>query len=271
MEDFMQEINDRHETIRRKEGINNEGLKDFLTDTKRNVNDTERIVSAVAGSGLITYGVSKRGFMGAVLSLVGTGLLYRGATGHCHLYSAVDKTSVGDKANTRVHVQKSVTINKSQAELYSFWRNFENLPQFMNHLESVQVLDDQRSRWKAKAPLGTTVEWEAILSSDVPNERIGWASIEGSEVPNSGVVEFRPTANRGTEVRVTLTYEPPAGTIGSWIAWAFGEEPNQQVWEDLRRFKALMEAGSIMRVDGQTSGRTAEVAEEKAKTKTASA
>ncbi|HEY0461730.1 MAG TPA: SRPBCC family protein [Pyrinomonadaceae bacterium] len=263
----MQEISERHEES---QDNNTEAIKSFLTDMNINVGDNERLVSAIAGSGLITYGLSKRGLAGAVLSLLGTGLLYRGATGHCHVYSAVDKTTAADP-NTRVHVQKSVTINKSQSELYQFWRNFENLPQFMNHLESVTILDDKRSHWKAKAPLGYSVEWDAEATGEVENERISWHSVEGSEIPNSGVVEFRPTANRGTEVRVTLTYEPPAGKLGSWVAWLSGEEPSLQVAEDLRRFKSLMETGLIMKTEGQPSGRKAEIAEENARTMTANA
>ena len=256
--------------ITKKEENNTEAITNFLTDMKQNVGDNERVISAIAGGGLITYGISKGGLFGTALSLVGGGLLYRGATGHCHLYSAVDKTTAEDVA-TRVHVQKSVTINKSQAELYQFWRNFENLPQFMNHLESVTVLDDKRSHWKAKAPLGYTVEWDAEATGEVENERISWHSVEGSEIPNSGVVEFRPTVNRGTEVRVTLTYEPPAGKLGALIAKLFGEEPSQQVAEDLRRFKSLMETGLIMKVEGQPSARIAEIAAEKAKAMKASA
>ena len=259
----MQEISKKQEN-------NTEAITNFLTDMKQNVGDNERLVSAIAGSGLITYGVSKGGLFGTALSLIGGGLLYRGATGHCHLYSAVDKTTAED-VSTRVHVQKSVTINKSQAELYQFWRNFENLPQFMNHLESVTVLDDKRSHWKAKAPLGYTVEWDAEATGEVANERISWHSVEGSEITNSGVVEFLPTVNRGTEVRVTLTYEPPAGKLGEWVAWLFGEEPSIQVAEDLRRFKSLMETGLIMKVDGQPSGRIAEIAEENSKALTANA
>jgi uncharacterized membrane protein len=262
-EKFMQEIT-------KKEENNTEAITNFLTDMKQNVGDNERVISAIAGGGLITYGISKGGLFGTALSLVGGGLLYRGATGHCHLYSAVDKTTAEDVA-TRVHVQRSVTINKSQAELYQFWRNFENLPQFMNHLESVTVLDDKRSHWKAKAPLGYTVEWDAEATGEVENERISWHSVEGSEIPNSGVVEFRPTVNRGTEVRVTLTYEPPAGKLGALIAKLFGEEPSQQVAEDLRRFKSLMETGLIMKVEGQPSARIAEIAAEKAKAMKASA
>jgi uncharacterized membrane protein len=130
------------------------------------------------------------------------------------------------------------------------------LPQFMNHLESVTVIDNKRSHWVAKAPLGTTVEWDAEITSERENERLGWKSVEGSEIVNSGVVEFLPTQERGTMVKVVLTYEPPAGKIGSLVAKLFGEEPNQQVAEDLRRFRSLMEAGSIMTVEGQPSGRS---------------
>jgi uncharacterized membrane protein len=125
----------------------------------------------------------------------------------------------------------------------------------MRHLESVTTTNSKISHWKAKAPLGQTVEWDAELTSDIPNEKIGWRSLDGAFIPNSGVVEFRPTIERGTEVKVTLTYEAPGGKIGEWIAWALGEEPSIQVAQDLRRFKSLMETGLIMKVEGQPSGR----------------
>lgn len=237
----------------------NKSVTDFLTHINQNVSPAERVISAVSGGALVTYGLKTGGLFGTALSLLGGGLLYRGATGHCHVYDAAGITTADDYPNpsNRVHVKKSVTINKSPAELYQFWRNFENLPQFMTHLESVKTLDGdgKRSHWVAKAPLGTSVEWDAEVTSERENERIGWRSIEGSEIPNSGVVEFLPTANRGTEVRVVLTYEPPAGYVGSLIAKLFGEEPNQQVEDDLRRFKQLMESGTIMKTEGQPSGR----------------
>lgn len=256
--------------ITRTQNSNNQTITDFLTDTKQNVNDGERIVSGLAGSGLLAYGLTKGGLFGTILSLVGGGLLYRGATGHCHVYSALDK-STASPLDHRINVHKAVTINKSQAELYKFWRNFENLPQIMNHLESVTVADEKRSHWRVKAPFGYTVEWDAEVTGEVENERINWHSVEGSEVPNSGAVEFLPTTNRGTEVRVTLTYEPPAGALGALFAKLFGEEPNRQIAEDLRRFKSLMETGLIMNVKGQPSARLDEIAEEKAKTHTATA
>lgn len=249
---------------------NKKSLMDFLTNTDTNVSQVERVVSGVVGGGLMAYGLRRRDTAGVVLATLGGMLGLRSATGHCQVYDAVGYSTADESASkpTRIHVQRSVTINKSQDELYSFWRNFENLPQFMNHLEAVQVTGEKTSHWKVKAPLGYSVEWDAEVTSDVENERIGWKSAEISEIPNSGTVEFRPTTNRGTEVRVTLTYEPPAGKLGSLVAKLFGEEPSQQVAEDLRRFKSLMEAGLIMKTEGQPSGREKFT---ETKTKTASA
>ncbi|HEX8249167.1 MAG TPA: SRPBCC family protein [Pyrinomonadaceae bacterium] len=259
----------------------NESLTDYLTNMENNVGTPERVLSSIGGGALLLYGVRRGGALGILASLVGGGLALRGITGHCHLYDSlnIDTSEKGDNASpfhkgflaSKIHVTKSITINKSPAELYQFWHNFENLPQFMTHLESVTVTDEKRSHWKAKAPLGTSVEWDAEVTSDIENERIGWKSIEGSEIPNSGVVEFRPTSNRGTELRVVLTYEPPAGELGALIAKLLGEEPNQQVRDDLRRFKQLMESGTIMTVDGQTSGRLKDQAQTQTKTRSASA
>lgn len=250
---------------------NEKTLTKILTNTDVNLNNIERFVSGIAGGGLLAYGLKRRDATGAALAVVGGLLGLRGATGHCQIKDALDTT--GGNTNLqgwlsgKVEVQKAVTINKSQSELFAFWRNFENLPKFMNHLESVIVIDDTRSHWKAKAPLGYTVEWQAKITGETPNEKIEWSSMEGSDIPNTGKVEFRPTANRGTEVVVHITYESPAGRIGALAAKIFGEEPNQQVSEDLRRFKSLMETGLIMKVEGQPSGRETD----KLKTKAAKA
>ena len=247
---------------------NNYSAGEDSSETKINVGATERILSTVAGGALITYGLSRRDKIGIVLSLLGSGLAFRGVRGHCNVYDTLGvDTSYekrGEKSHRRsgwltgkVQVSKTVTINKSPAEVYGFWRNFENLPQFMKHLESVKSIDNMRSHWTAKAPLGTTVEWTAEITSDRENEGISWKSVENSDIPNSGTVEFLPTVDRGTEVRVDLTYEPPAGKFAALVAKIFGEEPNQQVAEDLRRLKQLMESGTIMTVEGQPSGRAA--------------
>ncbi len=241
-------------------------LTELLTNFDTNVGNTERVASAVGGGALIAVGLKQGGVLGAALAIVGGSLALRAATGHCQVYDALGVDTSDAPKNLKspynksllsgkIHVNKSLTINKSPAELYQFWRNFENLPRFMAHLESVQNTGEKTSHWKAKAPLGTSVEWDAEITSDIENVRIGWKSLEGSDIPNSGVVEFRPTTNRGTEVKVTLTYEAPGGALGAMFAKLFGEEPSQQVYGDLYRFKSLMESGEVITTEGQTSGR----------------
>ena len=146
-----------------------------------------------------------------------------------------------------VRTKRSLTINKSPEECYAFWRNFENLPQFMRHLESVTVTNDRLSHWKAKAPAGASVEWDAETVEDRPNELISWRSTEDADVYNAGTVRFeRAPGGRGTEVRVDLEYKPPLGKLGSKVAMLFREEPGQQVMDDLRHFKQVMETGEIL-------------------------
>ena len=175
-------------------------ITDILTNFNTNVSPTERLVSGVAGGALIAFGAKRGDALGVLLSIVGGGLALRGATGHCQVYDAMEintaddsqakhfgagskKSPFSNSALTgKIHVKKSVTINKSPAELYQFWRNFENLPQFMSHLESVTVTGEKTSFWKAKAPFGTTVEWNAEITSEQENERIGWKSVEGCEI-----------------------------------------------------------------------------------------
>lgn len=226
-----------------------------------NVGETERLASAVGGAALAIYGLTRGSLGGVALALLGGGLVYRGTTGHCSTYQALGIDTAQNRAgvagNRGIKVEKSVLIDKSPEELYRFWHNFENLPRFMNHLESVQVKDDRRSHWVAKAPLGTTVEWDAEIINEKENELIAWRSLEGADVNNAGSVRFQPArSGRGTEVKVSLEYDPPAGVVGAAIAKLFGEEPNQQVEEDLRRFKQLMETGTIPTTEGQSSGRS---------------
>ena len=233
-----------------------------------NVGEVERWASAIGGGALALYGLSRGTLGGVVLALVGGSLVYRGATGHCNMYEALHISTAGDTGRRSpavvipgqrgIKVEKAVTVNRSPEELYRFWRNFENLPRFMYHLESVHVTGEGRSHWVAKAPAGTTVEWDAEIYNEKENELIAWRSLEGADVPNAGSVRFQSApGGRGTEVRVTLEYDPPGGVIGATIAKLFGEEPSQQVEEDLRRFKQTMEAGETPTTEGQPSGRSA--------------
>lgn len=173
----------------------------------------------------------------------------KGEEGH----SPVASVEYGE-GNKFVHV---VTINKPAAQLYRYWRDFANLPRFMTHLEEVRVIDRERSHWRAKAPLGQSVEWDATIINEIENELIAWQSEEGARVPNAGSVRFTPApAGRGTEVRVTISYEPPAGQVGVAVAKLLGEEPSRQVADDLRRFKQLMETGELPTNDRQPMGKT---------------
>jgi uncharacterized membrane protein len=160
-----------------------------------------------------------------------------------------------------IDVTSSVTVNRPIEEVYRFWRNLTNLPGFMAHLEEVRVIDDRRSHWRAKAPAGLSVEWDAELVVDREQERLSWQSLPGSTIQNSGSVMFsRAPGARGTEVRVQLRYSPPAGRAGAAIARLFGEEPAQQVRDDLRRFKQRMETGEVPVSDGPAMWRAAQPA-----------
>ena len=153
-----------------------------------------------------------------------------------------------------VHVRKSFTINRQPDVVYSFWRKLENLPRFMRHLESVTIIDERRSHWRAKAPAGFVVEWDAEIVEEQPNERISWRSLEGATVPNRGTVRFVPAPGaRGTEVHVDLEYTVPGGRFTAVFAKLFGEEPEQQSADDLKRLKQLLDAGEITRSSGSAS------------------
>ena len=157
--------------------------------------------------------------------------------------------------NKGVHAKASCVVNRSPEEVYSFWRNFENLPRFMKHLESVEDRGDGRSHWTAKGPAGSTVEWEATIIADVPGEVITWRSLEGSDVDHAGAVRFeRAAGGRGTIVKVNIQYDPPAGVIGATVAKLFGEEPEQQLDDDLRRFKQVLEIGEVVVSDATLLG-----------------
>jgi uncharacterized membrane protein len=236
-----------------------------------NVGRAERLISMAAGSALAAYAARRGDVQGGLAAIAGAALLYRGSTGHCPINAAIGRDSAhGGSAgmiadigsDTReqlrgrrgIHVVESVTINKPVAEIFRFWRNLENLPQFMNHLESVSTREAGVSHWVAKGPAGMKVEWDARIINEVDNQVIGWQSLEGSTVSTAGSVIFEETP-RGTVVRVHFQYNPPAGRLGAAVARLFGEEPNQTVREDLRRLKRLLETGEVPTIEGQSSGR----------------
>jgi uncharacterized membrane protein len=156
-----------------------------------------------------------------------------------------------------VRVEKSITINKSPEECYSFWRNFENLPRFMLHLQSVRPTGDGRTHWIARGPAGAKVEWDAEITGERPNECISWRSLENADVDNSGTVRFeRAPGGRGTIVRVAMYYSPPVAGLATTVASLFGQDPEQEIAKDLRRFKQVLETGEVVTTEGQPAGRS---------------
>jgi len=160
------------------------------------------------------------------------------------------RTSTLSRIAAPIHVFRTITIQRAPNDVYDFWRDLTNLPQFMAHLESVEV-SDRTSKWRAKGPAGTAITWDAEIVLDLPGESLAWRSVEGStHVPNRGVVRFNAApGGRGTEVQVELKYEPPAGALGSAFAKLFGEEPSQQIAGDLRRLKQVLETGEVLHSD----------------------
>lgn len=216
-----------------------------------NVGGYERYASAVGGGALAFYGLSRKSVGGLLLAGLGGALLYRGTTGHCGTYQALGiNTAREDKAKGLLggrgtRVVKSVTVNRPRKELFRFWRDFENLPRVMSHLEGVAVTGDKRSHWKAKAPAGTTVEWDAEIVRERENRLIAWRSLKGADVENAGTVRFERKPGGSTEIVVAIEYVPPGGILGVGVAKLFGEDPGRQLEEDLNRFKETVERGDI--------------------------
>jgi uncharacterized membrane protein len=224
-----------------------------------NVSDKERIASLLGGGALMGWGINKGSWTGYLAAAAGTALAWRGATGHCDVYAALGLNSkkrsgrnVSVPYELGIRVDKAITVDKPREEVYRFWRNFENLGNFMQHIESVKEIDNKHSHWVAKAPAGISVQWDAEVINEKENELIGWRSLPGADVPNAGSVQFTDhPAGRGTIVKIELQYDPPGGNVGQMFAKLIGQDPEAQIEGDLRRFKQLMETGEIITTKGQ--------------------
>jgi len=186
-----------------------------------------------------------RGLM-AITSLLGvTAIDY-----YCADKLSTKTPATGTTPEGHIRMAQSIIVGLSPEEVYGFWRRFENLPRFMSHLESVRETSNGRTHWRTRAPGGSSVEWDADITADEPNRRISWRSLPGSMVENSGTVWFeRATGDRGTLIRVELEYRPPFGKIGAVVASLFRESPKQQIYDDLRAMKQVLEVGEKARSD----------------------
>jgi uncharacterized membrane protein len=215
----------------------------------RNVGDLERGLSLIGGGALVLYGL-RRSLGNLALMLGGGALIYRGLTGYCAAYQALGVNTAHRDTGHGVALGATITVNKPAAEVYRFWRHLENHPRFMQHLESVVTTNGKRSHWVAKAPLPAPIEWDADIVAERENAMLSWRSLPGADVENAGTVRFRELPNgRGTEVRVRLEYAPPGGVVGVAVANLFKTLTEQQLKEDLRRFKQIIETGETPTAD----------------------
>ncbi len=204
----------------------------------------------LGGSAMLLIGAmrARSGLGRLALAAAAGGLLARAANGR-------NPGDQGSRPGHTLHLARTITIDRPPEELYAFWRNFENLPRIMRHLDSVRIIDARRSRWRARAPHGTIVEWDAEITHDIPSSEIGWRSLPGAGVPNSGVVRFRPSPlGHGTQLQVEMRYAVPAGRPGELLWRLLGENPQQQLDEDLQQFRRSME-GEGMPAAGPRTGR----------------
>lgn len=232
--------------------------------SRTNVGGMERIASGIVGGLFALSGISllARGhtLTGGVFSAAGAAMALRSATGYCPMYDRAGVSDADDELDDRapwtrtLELEKSIAIHRPASELYTFWRALDNLPQIMDYLERVDVIDDRHSVWTAKGPRDTPLTWNAVITSDVPNQHIAWTSTEDSQFPNTGSVQFVPIRESDTLVRVALRYDPPAGALGALAATLFGKSPAKVLEKDLKRFKATMEAGEAITTEGQPRG-----------------
>lgn len=249
-----------------------------------NVGNMERWASLAGGGALIARGLMKGGTRGIATAVIGGVLAQRGATGHCPVYGALGMNTASDEdgrtglaglsglpglsglssltgslglggGTAAVEVRSVATVGRPADELYRFWRDPLNLPRFMTSLESVRPLDDRRAEWTLKPPVGPTIEFVAEITADEPGRRIAWRSEESAVVKHTGEVRFEEMPHdRGTAVRLTLDFSPPAGPIGAGIVKLFDGAMETQLRKDLKNFKMLIETGEIATIDGQPTG-----------------
>ena len=218
-----------------------------------NVGDLERVGSALAGAAMVLAGMTRGTLAGRGVALAGVGLVARGVTGRCPMYDAMGREAASYRRPVRVVEQMVVGVSPQKA--YEAWRDLERLPRFMRHVKSVTATNGS-SHWVAQFSGLPEIEWDAVLVQDEPGKVISWRSKDDAQpLENAGSVTFFDLADRGTGLRVEIGYYPPAGALGRTVARLFGPVTEQQVREDVRRFKSLMEAGEIPTTEGQPTGK----------------
>ncbi len=232
---------------------------------RTNVGDEGRVISLMTGLGFTFYGLHRGSWLGAASFLIGASLLHRGWTGYCAMYEqlGIDATThppqrPGVRAQHGRKIVAKIVVDRDRRDVYDFWRNFQNLPRVMRHLESVKVIDQKLSHWTAHAPLGQKLSWEAEIINERDGELIAWQSLPGSQVDTAGSVHLSdaPTA-KGTEITVTLKYDPPGGHFADRLAHLLGQGLEDELLEDLQAFKRSLEIDDSSSTESEQSTRKA--------------
>jgi uncharacterized membrane protein len=218
------------------------------------VGEEERVWSTVGGGLLLTYGLKRASVGGILVAAIGSYLAYRGMSGHCPISESLVRNTAEREATIvkPIEISASMTIYKPRKEVYKYWRQLENLPRFMSHLKEVRQMDSTHSHWIAQIGDGKvaetlgSVEWDAQLIHEVPNERLVWKSVEGATIDNAGEVRFTESADGfGTEIHATIHYRPPVGHLGAAVMKLFNPTFAQLIEHDLHRFKEIIEKDEI--------------------------
>ncbi len=222
-----------------------------------NVAEKERVASVMGGAAILGYGLYLRSGVTPLFALLGGLLIRRGLTGRCSAYRRMGVDTTKPKCDSGVQdgegsrVEKAIAIDRTPTEVYEFWRDLENLPKFMPHLKSVKVLSPHVSHWIVEGPTGL-LEWDAEIINEHPGSMLAWQTMPGADVQSAGTVRFEPLdGGQRTKVTVVLKFDPPAGALGEIVAKIFGESPDQQLEEDLGRFKVLLETNPVMETMNQ--------------------
>ncbi len=207
----------------------------------------ERVVSLLAGGGLVVAALWRSRFGRWLLLAIGGGLLFRGATGYCPLFHALGvdtrdrRLRDGVPGNMGLRIEHTVDILCPAPELYLFWRALEQLPRILRHVEAVQPTDEWHSHWVARGPVGPALEWDAEIINERENELIAWQSVHGASLKNAGSVRFEPITDVATRVKVCLELQPVGGTAALAVARLFGTDPQRELEHDLERFRDFAE------------------------------
>jgi uncharacterized membrane protein len=237
----VQEVRNQLEMYRSAEGVSalqGSGRRPDQRSAMQNWPPAVRLAIGAVGGMLAVKGLGRRGLRGNALTAAGAGLLSRAITSRSSRGIFGGATGAQD-----IEIQKTIRVNAPLEQVWELWSNFENFPRFMTHLREVRRTYKNRSHWVAAGPAGIPIEWDAVVTEWVPNERIAWSSVEGSMVDTAGRVSFTQMPVGTIQIDVSMTYTPPAGAVGHAVAALFGADPKRAMDEDMVRLKSLLEEG----------------------------